>query len=74
MPAEVSLTVIPDALRLARLEACLTQGELAKAAGVRRETVYRLEAGFAARPSSIRKIAAALGLQPDAITRIQGAA
>lgn len=71
---DLSLTVMPDALRLARLEACLTQSELARAAGIRRETVYRLEAGFPARPSSIRKIAAALGLRPDAIARIQGAA
>lgn len=72
--SDLSLAVIPEALRLARLEACMTQGELAKAAGVRRETVYRLEAGYPARPSSIRKIADALGLRPDAIARIQGAA
>lgn len=70
----LELSVVPEALKRARLEACLTQGELAKAAGVRRETVARLEGGYPARPSSIRKIAAALGLRPDAIARIEGAA
>lgn len=71
---DLNLAVIPDALKRARLEACLTQGELAKSAGVRRETVARLEAGHPARPSSVRKIAAALGLRPEAISRIEGAA
>lgn len=70
---DLELAVIPEALKRARLEACLTQGELAKAAGVRRETIARLEAGSPARPSSVRKIAAALGLRPDAITRVEGA-
>jgi transcriptional regulator with XRE-family HTH domain len=70
----MELAVVPEALKRARLEACMTQSELARAAGVRRETIARLEAGSPARPSSVRKIAAALGLKPDAITRIQGAA
>lgn len=71
---DLNLTVIPDALKRARLEACMTQGELARAAGVRRETVARLEAGAPARPSSVRKIASALGLKPEAISRIEGVA
>lgn len=68
--AEIELTVLPDALKRARLAACMTQAELAKAAGVRRETVHRLEGGAPARPSSLRKICAALGIRPADITRI----
>ncbi len=72
---DLELTVIPEALIRARLEACLTQAELAKVAGVRRETIYRLEGGAPARVVSIRKICAALGIRPGDITQItQGVA
>jgi len=71
--SDIELTVLPDALKRARLAACLTQAELAKAAGVRRETVFRLEGGAPARMSSLRKICAALGIRPSEITAIREA-
>ena len=72
---DLELTVIPDRLKRARLEACLTQAELARAAGVRRETVHRRENGLPARLLSVRKICAALGIRPGDVTRIsEGAA
>ncbi len=47
-----------------REQAILTQDELAEKAGVSRVTVVRLEAGEDARPATIRKVAAALGIEP----------
>lgn len=67
---DLELTVLPQRLKLARLQACLTQAELARAAGVRRETVHRLEAGSPVRLSSVRKICAALGLRPSEVVNI----
>lgn len=66
----LTLTVDPEALLRARLSACYTQRELAQKAGVRRETVARLEAGAPARPSSVRKIADALGITPETFTHV----
>lgn len=71
---DLELTVVPDLLKRARLEACLTQAELARQAGVRRETVHRLEAGLTARLSSVRKVCAALGIRPTEVTRISDGA
>lgn len=52
-------------LREVRINAFLTQAELASASGITRSTVIRLEQGEAvARPSTIRKLAAALRVQP----------
>lgn len=44
--------------------AALSQDELAKKANVQRPTITRIEKGGEARPSTIRKLVAALGCQP----------
>jgi transcriptional regulator with XRE-family HTH domain len=56
-----------DTVRLRRLrrEAALSQQELANRAGTTQETISRLERGHnAARGSTLRKLADALGVQP----------
>jgi transcriptional regulator with XRE-family HTH domain len=56
-----------DAAKLRRLrrEAALSQQELADRAGTTQETISRLERGHnAARGSTIRKLAEALGVEP----------
>src|SRR5215472_7506130 len=55
--------LVPNLLRR-RLQSALTQGELARAAGVSRATVTRAEAGEEIRISSVRKLARALRCQP----------
>ena len=55
-------------LREIRERRILTQQELAELAGVSRGTIIRLEAGAdAPYPSTIRKLAAALGVAPQAL-------
>lgn len=54
--------VLPRLRRL-RVEAGLSQEELALKAGVTRATVNLLEAGQVARVSTIRKLSSALGVQ-----------
>ena len=66
--------LIPVALTLARLRelrlrAALSQDDLAQLAGVSRQTVARGEAGEAVRPSSVRKLAEALRVKPQALLR-----
>jgi transcriptional regulator with XRE-family HTH domain len=52
-------------LRRLRREAALSQQELADRAGTTQETISRLERGHnAARGSTIRKLADALGVEP----------
>jgi transcriptional regulator with XRE-family HTH domain len=52
-------------LRRLRREAALSQQELADRAGTTQETISRLERGHnAARGSTIRKLANALGVEP----------
>ena len=62
------LTVAPlkEKLRVERRRAALTQEELAKEAGVGIATIARIEAGEITEPrvSTLRKLAAALDLQP----------
>jgi predicted transcriptional regulator len=56
-------------LRYLRAVALLTQRELAERAGLRQATIARLETGNVdARPSTIRKLADALGVDPYRIT------
>ncbi len=52
-------------LERARRTLALTQEELAERSGVTRSTISRLEDGLQeARPSTLRKLAAALGVEP----------
>ena len=54
-----------EKLRRARTRAAMTLRELAEASGVDFSTIWQLEAGRrGARPSTIRKLAAALGVTP----------
>jgi transcriptional regulator with XRE-family HTH domain len=55
-------------LKLIRERKALTQDQLARLAGVSRITVARLEAGVdEPRPTTTRKLADALGVQPEAL-------
>jgi transcriptional regulator with XRE-family HTH domain len=55
-------------LREARLRRALTLRDLGKLAGVSYDSIHALEVGkHAPRPSTIRKLAAALGVPPDAL-------
>lgn len=57
-------------LRTLRLERALTQAELAQAAGLNSATVVMLENGHrTARPPTVRKLAAALGVPVLELTR-----
>lgn len=57
-------------LRYMRMRATLTQTELAEKSGVRRETIVRLEKGKQrARPGTIRKLAAALRVEPHTLKK-----
>lgn len=56
----------PEKLRAARERAILSQEDLAKEAGLSRQTVARLEAGGPPPyPSTIRKLAKALRVKPQ---------
>lgn len=66
MPSSATL---PRVIKLSRLRAirerkALTQDELAEMAGVSRQTVVKIEGGLEPRPPTIRKLAAALGVDP----------
>ena len=64
LPPVVKLT----RLKLIRERKALTQDQLARLAGVSRITVARLEAGVdEPRPTTTRKLADALGVQPEAL-------
>lgn len=60
----ISVYVLVPRLREWRLWRAFTQEDLALRAGVGRMTVIRGEAGFQIRPSSVRKLARALGVKP----------
>jgi transcriptional regulator with XRE-family HTH domain len=51
----------------------LTQRELVEGAGVPRSVVTKLEAGGTARPTTIRKLAAFLEVEPEDLIREPGA-
>ncbi len=60
-------------LRACRERALLTQAELAEQAGVSEVTISRLENGhYEARFSTVRKLAAALGVAPAALMEQEG--
>ncbi len=57
-------------LRRLRRQAALSQQELAARAGTTQETISRLERGHtAARGRTIRKLAEALGVEPQELTK-----
>ena len=56
----------PDRLRVLRLRAVMSQEQLADRSGVARDTISKLETGRrGAYPSTIRKLAAGLDVQPQ---------
>jgi DNA-binding XRE family transcriptional regulator len=59
-----------ERLRTLRTEHVLTLRELAEAAGVSKDTIWRLENGHSdAHPSTIRKLARALDVQPKELVK-----
>ena len=59
-------------LRELRRRRVLTLEELAQKAGVGRNTVWRLEHGMmGAQPRTIRKLARALGVEPEELVRTE---
>lgn len=70
MSSVLALTVDALKLRTLRLSRAMTQRDLARAAGISRVTVTRLEGGLPASPYSLRRIAGALGTTPDAIAKV----
>lgn len=59
-------------LRTERLAKGLTQGELSEVSGVHRDTIQKLEAGQRpARPATIKKLAAALGVGTEMLAKNQ---
>ncbi len=60
-------------LRLIREKQALSREDLAEKTGVNESTIYRAERGRTRlRPSTIRKLAQALGVAPDALISRQG--
>lgn len=57
------VVTLPE-LRRYRLRAALSQRDLAKKAGVAASTVARIEGGHEVHPSTMRKLASALGCAP----------
>lgn len=55
-------------LLAARKRRLWTQEELARESGVARNTIARLELGDSAALSTVRRLAAALGAEPEALT------
>ena len=62
-----------EKLRELRRRRVLTMQELAEKAGVGRNTIWRLEHGvMGAQPRTVRKLAAALGVQPEELVKARG--
>ena len=60
-------------LRELRRRRVLTLEELAKKAGVGHNTIWRLEHGvMGAQPRTIRKLAKALGVEPEDLVKTEG--
>jgi transcriptional regulator with XRE-family HTH domain len=62
----LAVAPIKEKLRDARRRAAFTQGELADKSGVGITTITRIESGHITEPrvSTLRKLAAALGIEP----------
>jgi transcriptional regulator with XRE-family HTH domain len=68
-----NMEVNVERLRTLRVEHVLTLRELAEAAGVSKDTIWRLENGHSeAHPSTIRKLAKALSVQPKDLVKTGG--
>ena len=68
-----NMEVNVERLRTLRTEHVLTLRELAGAAGVSKDTIWRLENGYSeAHPSTIRKLAKTLGVQPKELVKTGG--
>src|SRR5215204_6452688 len=68
-----NMEVNVERLRTLRVEHVLTLRELAEEAGVSKDTIWRLENGHSeAHPSTIRKLARALGVQPKELVKTGG--
>ena len=66
----LDMEVNVERLRTLRTEHVLTLRELAEAAGVSKDTIWRLENGHSdAHPSTIRKLAKALEVQPKELVK-----
>ena len=62
-------------LRQARQQAAMSQQELSVAAGVRQATISQLEIGATrARPTTVRRLAQALGVAPVVLQKQPGGA
>ena len=72
VPRPTALYSAPS-LRSIRIKRMLTQRELVEGAGVPRSVVTKLEAGGTARPTTIRKLAAFLEVEPEDLIREPGA-
>lgn len=57
------------ALRYWRQRQALSQEDLGKLAGIPQATIARVEARGTARPSTVRKLAEALGIEPHQLTQ-----
>lgn len=66
------LRIIPHKLRARRLEACLTQLELAQKTGLSEAWILEIEAGRAngTRPNNVRKLAEGIGCSPSEISEV----
>ena len=65
-----NMEVNVERLRTLRVEHVLTLRELAEEAGVSKDTIWRLENGHSeAHPSTIRKLAKALDVQPKELVK-----
>jgi transcriptional regulator with XRE-family HTH domain len=60
-----------DKLKALRAQKVLTLDELSQESGVTLNTIWRLESGYSknARPSTIRKLATALGVEPQELIK-----
>ncbi len=69
----LDMEVNVEKLRALRSEHVLTLRELALEAGVSKDTIWRLENDHSgAYPSTIRKLARALGVQPKELVKAEG--
>ena len=59
---------LPRLKHIRETQRALTQGELAKKAGVARTTIVRIEAGEDATVRTLRKLAQALAVEPRELT------